>query len=164
MDTIESLLDELRRSVRGDAWHGPALGEALADVTAAEAAACPVPDAHCIRDVTLHAVGWMEEAARRLCGCDPGLPERGDWPPEASALDDAGWIAARSEVEFAHDALAAAVRDFPPERLGERVGGPERDPALGTGVTFAGLVHGVAQHNAYHAGQVMLLKRLLRAS
>jgi len=35
------------------------------------------------------------------------------------------------------------------------------NPAMGTGVTYAAMLHGLAQHNVYHAGQIMILKRAL---
>ncbi|HEX2093072.1 MAG TPA: DinB family protein [Longimicrobiaceae bacterium] len=162
MDPIDALLDEIRRSVHGGAWHGPALGEALADASAAEAAARPLPGVHSIGEIALHAAGWMEEVAHRLAGGAPALPARGDWP--AGPEDEVGWERARGAVEAAHAALAAVLRDFPPGRLEEPVGGVEgHDPPLGTGLPYAAMLHGVAQHNAYHAGQVILLKQALRA-
>jgi hypothetical protein len=42
--------------------------------------------------------------------------------------------------------------------LDEPVGRP-RDRALGTGDSYYVMLHGVAQHDAYHLGQVSLLKR-----
>ena len=47
----------------------------------------------------------------------------------------------------------------------ERLGGSisDRNPALGTGVTHRAMVHGVIQHNAYHSGQISLLRRALRS-
>ena len=47
-----------------------------------------------------------------------------------------------------------------PARLHESVG-PARDAPLGTGVTFYGMLHGLIQHDAYHAGQIVLLKRAI---
>jgi hypothetical protein len=46
----------------------------------------------------------------------------------------------------------------------ERTGGSlsDRDPALGTGATYRGMVNGLVQHNAYHSGQLALLRKALR--
>ena len=62
------LTEQLRRAFDGDAWHGPAVLELLADVDAATAAARPLPNVHSIWELVLHiAVGmtlrcavWME--------------------------------------------------------------------------------------------------------
>jgi hypothetical protein len=61
-----------------------------------------------------------------------------------------------------HAALAEAVRRYPAERWARRVGG-ERDAPLGTGVTYAEMVQGLLQHDAYHGGQIGLLRKALGA-
>jgi hypothetical protein len=38
----------------------------------------------------------------------------------------------------------------------------DRDPALGSGVNHRAMVHGLIQHNAYHSGQIALLRKALR--
>lgn len=160
MDSIALLIDELRRSFHGNAWHGPAIGEVLADVRADEAIQRPIA-AHSIWEIALHATGWIEEVTRRLGGGEPSLPERGDWP----AIDDDGeeaWAGTLAALHRAHETLEASLSRFPSERLGDLVGSASRDAPLGTGVTFAQMLHGLAQHNAYHAGQVALLKGALR--
>ena len=48
MTTIERLVDQLKRSAEGDAWHGPSVREALDGVTAADAFAHPIAGAHSI--------------------------------------------------------------------------------------------------------------------
>jgi hypothetical protein len=45
---------------------------------------------------------------------------------------------------------------------GHRIG-EFREPALGTGVTVAAMLAGLAQHNACHGGQIAILKRALAA-
>lgn len=159
---VELIRDEIRRSYRGPAWHGPALLETLAGTTAAEALRHPVEGAHSAAELLLHCLAWTEEVTRRLGGADAALPERGDWPP-VPELDDGAWAALREELAGAADSLDRALADLPAERLRERVGGPEHDPPLGSGIRFDVMLHGLAQHNAYHGGQVALLTRALRA-
>ncbi len=154
--SLESLSESIARSVAGDPWHGPSLAALLAGVTDAEAAARPIGAAHTIGELVLHAAAWMDEVAARLRGATPGEPEAGDWPAPCA------WPEARARLEAAHGRLQRALADFPEARLGEVVGG-ERVAALGTGVTFEAMLIGVAEHNAYHGGQVALLLRALRA-
>ena len=47
------------------------------------------------------------------------------------------------------------------ERISEKIG-DVRDRALGSGVSVYVTLHGLAQHHAYHAGQIALLKRALQ--
>lgn len=161
MAMIELLRDEIRRSYRGPAWHGPALLETLAELTPAEALRHVAEGAHSAAELLLHCLAWTEEVTRRLGGADAALPARGDWPP-AAALDDAGWDALREELAQAADELDRALAAFPADRLREKVGGQVHDPPLGSGIRFDVMLHGLAQHNAYHGGQVALLKRALR--
>lgn len=159
MDPISHLRDELRRSVHGDAWHGPALGEALARVGAAQAAARPIAHAHSIWEIALHATGWAEEVRRRLEGGTPSLPLRGDWP-DAETADEAAWERVRHGLRRAMEELDRALAKLPPERLDQPVGDADGlESASGGGVTRRQMLHGLAQHNAYHAGQVILLAR-----
>jgi uncharacterized damage-inducible protein DinB len=39
--------------------------------------------------------------------------------------------------------------------------GPSREAGLGTGVSVAVMLHGIIQHDVYHAGQMALLKKAL---
>lgn len=160
-DPMRFLRGELRRSLHGPAWHGPALCEALADVSVSEAFAKPASGAHSIAQLALHAVAWMEEVQRRVHGAEPDEPARGDWPavgPRARA----NWDAVRALVVSTGEALDQALADFPAARLTERVGSGSHNAPLGSGVPYAVMISGVVQHNVYHAGQIVLSKKALR--
>lgn len=53
MNPIDEIRTELRCSVHGPAWHGPALLESLADVEPDEARARPLAPAHSIAELLL---------------------------------------------------------------------------------------------------------------
>jgi uncharacterized damage-inducible protein DinB len=154
------LADQVLLASKGPAWHGASLAENLAGLTAAEAAAHPVPGAHSVWEVVLHMAAWTFEVRRRLEGGDPDLPADGDWP-EVAEVSEPAWALARARLGAAHDALASAVYRFPELRWTEQVGAV-RDAPLGTGVTYAAMVSGLLQHDGYHGGQVGLLRRALR--
>lgn len=161
MDLIRLHRSELRRSLHGPAWHGPALLEALVDVTPEEAQARPLPGVHSIGELATHSLAWIEEVTRRLRDGIATLPERGDWP-DAVAFSHETWSNLLDLVRHTGEVLDQAVAEFAEERLLETVGGPEHDPSLGSGVSYAVMLHGLAQHNAYHGGQISLLKHALR--
>lgn len=161
MTHLEELLDTLRRSYDGPAWHGPSLKEALADVTAEEALFKPSPKAHSIWELTLHIAAWGGEVAARLNGGEPKQPAEGDWPPVGSELDNDGWEDAYNRVFHVRDVVLKATSSQSESDLQRRVGNAE-NPQLATGFTRAGMIEGLAQHNVYHAGQIMLLKRLIQ--
>ena len=53
-EELRRLEEQLRRAFEGEAWHGPAVLEALADVSVEEAEAHPIPGAHSIWEIVLH--------------------------------------------------------------------------------------------------------------
>jgi uncharacterized damage-inducible protein DinB len=160
MTEIERLVRELEHAHGGTPWHGPSRGAVLADVTFAEASRRPSTNGHGIWALVCHMRAWTSEVARRVREGSPRTPAEGDWPQPPSPSDRA-WRAELVALEQAHLDLVAAVRDFPPARLDERTGTTD-DPSVGGGVSYRVMLHGLAQHDAYHTGQVALLKRIYR--
>ena len=160
-DPITALRDELRRSLHGPAWHGPALLEALHDISPREAQAHPLAGTQSIAELAFHALAWVEEVTRRLGGATPSLPARGDWPTDDTALPV---VESVRLLRRAGDTLDRMLATFPSARLSDIVGGPVHDAPTGSGVTYGVMLHGLAQHNAYHGGQIALLKKALRDS
>lgn len=150
---IEStrLADQLERSFRGGAWHGPALAEALEGVDAAAAARRPLAAAHSIAEIVGHLAFWLDTAAGRLAGEDParGLAEGADWPPLGAG--DEAWRGRLAELDAAHRRLHALVAALDDAALD--------GPVAGSDPTARGLLLGVLQHNAYHGGQIVLLRK-----
>jgi len=157
-----ALLSELlRKSYAADPWHGPGTAELVGDLSAAQAAARPVGQAHSVWELVLHMTGWQREVLRRLRGGAPALPAEGDWP-EVGDPSPAAWDAARAALASSLAELAAAVAALGGDRSGTlatRIGSAGRP--LGTGVTLAETLVGILQHDAYHGGQIALLRKTL---
>ena len=153
------LLTQYIASHDGDPWYGSSRTRLLRGVSAADAAATPIPGGHSIWQLVLHMTAWTEEVQRRLDGAEPTTPARGDWP-DVPTPTDAAWRAAKAALSRAHATLARTVESLPPQRLSRPVG-KTREPGLGTGVTIGEMLVGLAQHDAYHTGQVAQLRQLL---
>jgi uncharacterized damage-inducible protein DinB len=149
---IVRILGQLRGSFEPGAWHGPSLHELLSGVTAELAAEQPAGRGHSIWELALHIAAWEAAARRMLTGGSAEVPPEQNFPAPAQPTEEA-WRAALETVENEHQALLDAVASIPDARLDERVAGKEYS------VYF--LLHGVVQHNLYHAGQIALLKRIL---
>ena len=152
MSEVSRILDQLHRAYEGPAWHGPALGETLAGVTAEMAARRPLPGAHTIWELVAHLTVWIAVPTRRLLGDEiPTLPAEQDWPavPESS---EAAWKQTLAGLAEAQRNLEDEVRKLSDARLSEKVLG-DRPYSIYT------LLHGVVQHNLYHAGQIAMLKK-----
>lgn len=154
------ILTQLIAGHDGDPWYGSSRTRLLRGISAAEAAATPIPGGHSIWQLVLHMTAWTEEVHRRLGGAAPSDPARGDWPVVPAAPTDAAWRAAKAALTRAHAQLATTAATLTPRQLARPVG-TSREPALGTGVTVGEMLVGLAQHDAYHVGQVAQLRRLL---
>lgn len=150
MTELDRITDQMKRAHEGGAWHGPSVREVLKGVSAARAAARPVPGAHSIWEIALHIASWRNTAAVRLRGQPVHEPPDGDWPP-VGAVDEAAWDDVLELLERRYLELFETVRRFEPSRL---------DLPLGEGFSTAYVtMHGAIQHDLYHAAQISLLKK-----
>jgi uncharacterized damage-inducible protein DinB len=133
--------------------------EALSGLSAEQAAARPVPRAHSMYELAHHIAAWMGEAHSRLTGSPAKDPAEGDFPPKDTMVDEARWRSVLDRLAKVQADLLAAASAFEPSRLDDRLE-PSLPGASGR-VTAYVLLQGIAQHNAYHAGQIMLLRRAL---
>lgn len=157
MPEIRRIADQLQRAFDGDAWYGSPLMKILDGVTAEQAAAHPVKDAHSIWQIALHIAAWQGAVLDRLDGKAARLPAEGDWP-EITDHSEAGWQNTLTLLAERHNALMKAITDLSDDKL-KQVVGEERDPSTGSGVTIYYTLHGIIQHNIYHTGQIAVLKK-----
>jgi len=160
MTEIERIVRELEHTHAGSPWHGPSRAAVLADLSIDEAARRPSANGHSIWALVLHMSAWTGEVARRVREGTPREPVEGDWPAPPKPTEEA-WRSAVAGLERAHRDVVGAIRASAPGRLDERAGTGDDSPS-GSGVTYRVMLHGLAQHDAYHTGQISLLKRLYR--
>ena len=150
---IQMLLALVDEAFDRKAWHGPTLFGALRGVTPAAADRRLSRGRHNIRELTVHAAYWKYAVRRRLTG-----EKRGSFALEGSnwfsATASRGW---KDEVRLLvdeHRKLRAAIAAFPARSLDRPVDAKQQ--------TAAYTIRGIAAHDLYHAGQIQLLKKLLR--
>ncbi len=154
--TAVALLADTIRPRVGRAWHGgPTPVGALRGVTAAQAVWRPGRRRKSIWELTLHIAYW-DYAVRRLLegtarGAFPRSPS--NWPVPPGTADARSWAADLALLREEHERLAATARRVDPGRLSRRPQGSKR-------WTYGELLVGIAMHDAYHTGQIQLLKRL----
>jgi len=146
----EFVADQLQRAFYGSAWHGPAVLELLKDVDAATAAAKPSRNVHSIWELVLHIAAWDGAVQRRLGGEKAQLKADKNFPP-VPAPTEAAWREAIDDVKRTRDQLVKTVAGLPKRRLLDRVPGKRYN--------FHHMLHGLAQHELYHAGQIAVLKK-----
>jgi uncharacterized damage-inducible protein DinB len=144
------IADQLRRAFYGDAWHGPAVLELLQDVDAEMAAERPLARVHSIWELLLHIEAWDGAGLKRLAGKTARLKDKQNFPdvPEPT---EAAWRHAVASAKRTHDTLVETVGGLSEKRLRHQVPGKRYD--------FYHMLHGIAQHELYHAGQIAILKK-----
>jgi uncharacterized damage-inducible protein DinB len=172
MSRATQLANHIERTVTGPMWHGPALADVLAGVTAGRARQRPVAGAHSIWELVLHITVWADIARQRIKGQATGdpTPEQ-DWPPVTSSVAgpvpgsdpksgsdpassdpaETDWRLAVERLGESHRQLAADVRLLDDAQLDALV------PGLKYSVSV--LLSGVVEHGTYHGGQIALLKK-----
>jgi uncharacterized damage-inducible protein DinB len=147
---IAGWADQFERGFHGGAWHGPALEEAIAKVPAELSAQRPAGSPHSILELVHHLAFWIETADARIQGRELS-GGASDWSPPQGG--EAGWERARARLGAAHHALHASILRLEDAALDQ--------PVAGSDPTLRGMLFGVLQHNAYHAGQIVALARRL---
>ena len=153
MGEIERIADQLKRAFEGEAWHGPSVRELLATTTCGQAAERPIPGAHTIWEIVVHMGVWESVVRRRLLGeTIADLAPEQDWPAVENATEPA-WRKALEELEQGHLQMRQAIAQLTDKLLDDTVSGK--------GYSIYVMLHGVIQHNLYHAGQIAILKKAL---
>jgi len=153
---ITQLLQMLDEGYSKAAWHGPNLRGSIRGLTAREAAWRPGRGRHNIWEIVVHAAYWKYAVRRRLLGEKRGMfaYEGRNWfalPEEAS---EAAWTRDVALLTAEHKKLRAVVAAFPPSSLNR--------PSRGHRQIARWQIEGIAFHDVYHAGQIQLLKRLMK--
>jgi len=152
---IRLLVATLDGAFAGRGWQGTTLTGALRGVSPALAVWRPSRGRHCIWELAVHAAYWKYAVRCRVTGRrPPGGFTRGpaNWPRLPEKTTPAAWRADVRLLKNEHAALIEAVAALPVRRLAAR--------APRGRWRFAELIYGVAAHDAYHTGQIQLIKRL----
>jgi uncharacterized damage-inducible protein DinB len=152
MREIERILDQLNRAWGGPSWTGVEIQPLLDGITEDQSRAHPLPTVHSIIELVAHMSAWMDVVSLRLVGKRKELTAEEDWR-DGTQLS---WPAAVAGMESAESKLCDAVARLDTDDLDHIVVGKE--------YTAYVMLHGVIQHNLYHAGQIAMLKKQFAVS
>ncbi len=151
MSELATIIEELKNIHRGDAWHGPSLHQSLDGLTAAQAAARPIANAHNIWELVSHILGWENVFRRRLEGDTQATePEAGDFPATDTPSEQ-DWLDLLAALDTEHERLLTVASGLSDEQLEKKVAGKNYSVRL--------LLQGIVRHHVYHTGQVGLLRK-----
>jgi hypothetical protein len=163
--TTALALITLDGAFQGKAWQGPTLSGSLKGVKPDLALWRPgrSKSRRCIWEQLLHATYWKLTILRVF---DPSatltvLRTGSNWPKPPSVTVSTApklWKADLARLHEIHQALRAAVAALPEDAWHTRPRNPASSAARSR--TYAHYLAGAAAHDAYHTGQIRLLKRL----
>jgi hypothetical protein len=155
-NAVRLLLEVYDQAYAAPAWHGTPLKGTLRGVSARAALWRPGPKRHCIWDLVLHAAYWKWIVRRRLLrDPDMSFPREGhNWIAPPHPANDPAWKRDRALLDEQHRLLRRVITGLHLKDLGRR-GWHSRWPLKAE-------VYGIASHDLYHAGQIQILKRLMR--
>jgi uncharacterized damage-inducible protein DinB len=152
MTEIYRILDQMDRAYSGEAWHGPSMRELLDGLLAEDASKHVVKGTHSIWELVNHVAAWKSIVARRLAGEKPQVTPEMDWPPvwEASEFE---WKRSLESLAESQKRVRSVVEKLRDDELDEKMWNK-----FGTRYV---MLHGLIQHDLYHAGQIAILKKAL---
>ncbi|WP_411280865.1 DinB family protein [Gemmatimonas sp.] len=152
MDYARHLSGRLRRTITGPMWHGPSLREALQGLNAADAVERPIRSMKTVWEIVLHVTARAERARLRMDGMaleEPTPAE--DWPRIPIPCTAAAWEDSQVRMANAYRSMAVRVCEVMSSGFLKVV---EKQS-----YNIATMADGVAEHGAYHAGQIVILRR-----
>lgn len=155
---IEHLLQLLDEAYSRAAWHGPNLRGSIRGLTQREAAQRPKSGRHNIWEIVVHAAYWKYTVRRRLLGEKRGsfALSGSNWFNRPVDRTEKAWRADVALLEREHHRLREAVAAVRPEDLSR--------PARASATRVRRLIAGIAFHDVYHAGQIQLIKKLVKGA
>ncbi len=152
-DIILYLLDQ---SYDKKAWHGTTLRGSLRGLDYKQALWRPARGRHNIWEIIVHCAYWEYIGRRRILEDEKlNFPIKGsDWFQIPSPADAKAWKQTLAFTRKEHIRLRKAIEHMPLSKIHYV---PSRAKLRNSEI-----LHGVANHNLYHAGQIQLIKRLMK--
>jgi uncharacterized damage-inducible protein DinB len=153
---IRLLLHQIDESYEKKAWHGPNLRASIRGLTAEQASWRPGRGRHNIWEIVVHAAYWKYAVRRRLLNEKKGsFPLKGsNWFQRPVHASEEAWRRDVKLLEATHRTLRDSIKGMSLEDLYFR-------PSTSKYPNHV-MVSGIASHDVYHAGQIQLIKRLMK--
>ena len=150
MNTIIQLLTE---AYNGKPWTGVSILDVINDITPDEAIFRESPDNKNVFDYVWHIVSWRRFAIERLAGNDSydiALNSDLDWTNNLKPSQNQ-WLQLREILSATQVILLRRLAQAPPSLLAQQVAGKD--------YTYFTMLNGIVQHDAYHLGQIAMVKK-----
>ncbi len=152
----EFFKDILEEAYFKKAWHGPNLHSALIGVTADDSLKRPSEERHNIYEITVHSAYWIYRVINRIRK-NPGLkfPLKGtNWFESPKTLTNTEWKKVKKLLNELHEELYKLIPELSKKEFKSK---SEKEKQINSR-----LLVGISMHDVYHAGQIQLIKKLIK--
>lgn len=152
MAVLEYISKLVNDQYNGDPWIGVSISETLKGVDAAMAAQ-NIHGLNSIWQIVQHMVCWRETLLRRLEGQDAPSPAD-NFIVHVTDPSDHAWKLVLQRLQTSQD----SINNFLLEGVTNLY-----EPPAGSDYTRYELMEAILQHDAYHLGQIVIIKKMLQA-
>lgn len=139
----------------GNNWTDVSIADTLKDVTAEEAAVITQASPNTIASLLHHITFWNRLMIKRMQGIDIYVDEKNGYDAP-SIKTEADWQQLQVDNNLSAHELAAAIAGFDENLLPESL-------VLGGSSAYKNL-QGTVEHVHYHLGQMVIIKKLIKAT
>jgi len=150
MQTTKQLAADLEALQSGDSWLGYNAHEILEGISYKMAQCKAYESGNTIWQIINHISFWRETVARRLME-HKGIEEEHDGLDAPAIVNHEQWEITKQQFDKAFELLKKAILDFDGAALFREAGNRG---------SYYFNITGCIQHDAYHLGQVVILKKL----
>lgn len=144
---IQTLFDQ---TYNGPAWHGPSVKEVIKEVTFFEALKS-TDRSHNIAEIVIHMIAWRNFLINKLKGQENYDVSDEENFQKIESISKEEWEALKNQLEDSQNELQDLLSKVNDDILKEKIGMRNYN--------YYVLMHGVIQHDLYHLGQIVLIKK-----
>ncbi|MBD2755064.1 DinB family protein [Spirosoma validum] len=156
-DELIRIIDLLNTTYEGEeAWHGPSVVDVLSGVTPDMAGRRIAPNTHSIAELVFHMTSWRIFCVKKMQGdekFDIITPDK-NFGALPEKIDDFEWEALEMELSLSQEELVNELDKRDDDEFLE-------DIVPGRDYTYYDMLHGIINHDMYHTGQIMILRKAL---
>ena len=152
MNEINRILSLFEKGYQGSPWIDVNLVDTLQAITAEQALKKIKKNSNSIWEITNHLISWRKSVLQRMQGMEVKAPSH-NYFVQVETGSAAEWKKTLDELAVTQTAWIQFLKGFH-ESSFEKMYVPNQ-------LTYYEHIHGILQHDAYHLGQIVMLKKLL---
>jgi uncharacterized damage-inducible protein DinB len=142
---INRIIQTLKETYAGNPWHGPSVKDVIGEISC-DLSLVRLPHTHSIIEIISHMTAWRNFTIERLQKNDQyEITDEKNFPLLSN------WATAVKGLDETQEKLIQVLQHIPDVKLNDNV--PNRP------YSFYTLLHGIIQHDIYHLGQLVLIKK-----